>query len=59
MKATENIFAKCLKCEIQFHDTEDARRTGVWCPHVSLVYNKKGKGWQQERGEKENVVWFP
>lgn len=43
-------FAKCLKCgNLEFHDTEHARKSGVWCPHVSFVftsgayYLEKGK----------------
>jgi len=32
-------FAKCLKCaEVEFRDTDHARKAPIWCPHVTFEY---------------------
>jgi len=52
-KPTQEKFACCLKCGLDFYDTKHARKVGVWCPHISLVF-KKGQ-YLLERGEPKDL----
>jgi len=47
-------FAKCVHCNTVFYDTEHARKTGVWCPHVSFVY--KDGAYHLKRGTSMDVT---
>lgn len=48
--------ARCLECDTDFYDTEHARTTGVWCPHVSLVF--QDGFYKIERGDPRMVEFY-
>lgn len=55
-KATGRAFAQCKTCGLTFFDTTHAREAGVWCPHLTFVWN--GRNYEITKGNVMDARFF-